>query len=74
MSAILIDLFRTVAVTIKLNHELTVILSLLFLKKSTKMLALLGKYLHYGKNDIEIDIDHKDYAKFSKSSDYFKFC
>lgn len=52
MSELLVQLFKTVAVTIKFNSEYTVILGVLFLKKSTKMLANLGKYLHYGKNDI----------------------
>lgn len=52
MSELLVQLFKTVAVTLKFNSEYTVILGVLFLKKSTKMLANLGKYLHYGKNDI----------------------
>lgn len=38
------------------------------------MLANLGKYLYYGKNDIQIDINAKDHGKFSKSADYVKIC
>lgn len=38
------------------------------------MLANLGKYLHYGKNDIQIDINPKELAKFTKAGDYFKLC
>ena len=74
MSLMLIKLFKTISVTLQLNTQLTVILSTLLLKKSTKMLANLGKYLHYGKDDIEIDINYKEYNKYSKTSDYFKIC
>jgi len=52
MSWLLLKFFSRVAVDVKLNNELTVILGYLLLKKSTKLLASLGKYLHYGKNDI----------------------
>lgn len=45
---------------------------MMLLKKSTKLLANLGKYLHYGKNDIQIDINTKDQAKFFKTADYNK--
>jgi hypothetical protein len=74
MSWLLVKLFRTVTVFIRLNSELTVILGILLLKKSTKLLANLGKYLRYGKNDIQIDINPKDQAKFFKTQDYFKIC
>ena len=74
MSMLLVWLFKTVTVTVKLNSEWTVIFGTLLLKKSTKMLANLGKYLHYGKNDLELDINYKDYGKFTKSADYFKIC
>jgi hypothetical protein len=74
MSQLLVRLFKTVAVTLQFNSELTVILSILLLKKSTKMLANLGKYLRYGKNDLNLDITYQDYQKFNKSSDYFKIC
>ena len=74
MSQLLVRLFHSVAVVIKFNSELTVILAVLLLKKSTKLLANLGKYLRYGKNDIDIDIAYKDYGKFTKSVDYFKMC
>jgi hypothetical protein len=73
MSMLLVWLFKTV-VEVKLNSEWTVILGTLMLKKSTKMLANLGKYLHYGKNDLGLDINYKDYGKFTKSADYFKVC
>jgi hypothetical protein len=72
MSWLLVRLFRTITVFIKLKSDLTVILAILLLKKSTKLLANLGKYLHYGKNDIQIDISTKDQAKFFKTQDYFK--
>jgi len=72
MSWFLVKLFRTVTIFIKLNSELTVILGVLLLKKSTKLLANLGKYLHYGKNDIQVDISMKDQTKFFKTQDYFK--
>lgn len=72
MSWLLIRLFRIITTFIKLNSELTVILGMLLLKKSTKLLANLGKYLHYGKNDIQVDISTKDQAKFFKTQDYFK--
>ena len=71
MSWLLVRLFRTITVFIKLKSDLTVILAILLLKKSTKLLANLGKYLHYGKNDIQIDISTKDQAKFFKTQDYF---
>lgn len=50
------------------------VLGTLLLKKSTKLLASLGKYLHYGKNDIGIDINAKDQARFFKTTDYHKVC
>ena len=74
MSHLLVKLFRTVTVVLKFNSELTVILGVLLLKKSTKMLANLGKYLRYGKNDINIEINPKELAKFTKNADYFKIC
>ena len=54
MSWLLVRLFKRVAVDIRISHDITVILGILFLKKSTKLLVNLGKYLHYGKNDIII--------------------
>ena len=72
MSLFLVRLFRTIAACVKLNNEITIILGILLLKKSTKLLANLGKYLHYGKNDIQIDISPKDQAKFFKTADYNK--
>lgn len=72
MSLLLVRLFRTVTVVLKFNSEHTVLLGFLLLKKSTKMLANLGKYLRYGKNDIGIDINPKELSKFTKATDYFK--
>lgn len=66
-------LFKRVT-EIRLNQEITVILGMLLLKKSTKLLANLGKYLHYGKNDIGIEINARDQARFFKTSDYHKMC
>jgi hypothetical protein len=57
-SWLLIKLFARV-VEVKLNTEFTTVLSFLLLKKSTKSLANLSKYLHYGRNDINIDITPK---------------
>jgi hypothetical protein len=74
MSYLLLKMFSRVAVDIKLNSELTVILAYLLLKKSTKLLASLGKYLHYGKNDIGIEITPKEQGKFFKTNDYYKLC
>lgn len=75
MSWFLVKLFHRVTVDIKLSsNELTVILGILLLKKSTKSLAGLGKYLHYGKNDIDIDITIKEQTKFFKTADYHKIC
>jgi hypothetical protein len=74
MSHILIKLFRTVTVFIKFNSEHTVIFGFMLLKKSTKMIANLGKFLRYGKNDIGIEINPKELAKFTKTTDYFKLC
>jgi hypothetical protein len=73
MSWLLLRLFRRV-VQAKLPHESTVMLGAVLLKKSTKLLASLGKYLHYGKNDIAIDINAKDQARFFKTTDYHKVC
>jgi len=42
------------------------------LKKSTRILTDLRKYLHYGKNTIGIKIELKDQLKFFKTADYFK--
>jgi hypothetical protein len=54
MSWLLVRLFKRVTVDIRVSQDITVILGILFLKKSTKLLVNLGKYLHYGKNDIMI--------------------
>ena len=72
MSWFLVKLFRSITIFIRFNSELTIILGILLLKKSTKLLANLGKYLHYGKNDIQVDIAIKDQSKFFKTQDYFK--
>lgn len=70
----MVRLFKTIVVTIKLNNEITVILGVLILKKSTKILASLGKYLHYGRNDLGIDINSKDQNRFFKTTDHHKMC
>lgn len=49
-------------------------LCVILLKKSTKLLASLGKYLHYGKNDIGLDVAARDQARFFKTTDYHKVC
>lgn len=72
MSWFMVRLFRTITACVKLKSELTIILGFLLLKKSTKVLANLVKYLHYGKNDIQIDINIKDQTKFFKTADYNK--
>jgi serine/threonine protein kinase len=74
ISWFLLRLFKRIVVNIKLNSELTVILGVIMLKKSTKLLASLGKYLHYGRNDIGIDINAKDQTRFFKTTDYHKIC
>lgn len=71
ISWFLVRIFRRI-VSIKLNDDIVIILGVLVLKKSTKVLAGLGKYLHYGKNDIGIDINSKDQARFFKTSDHHK--
>jgi hypothetical protein len=73
MSWFLLRLFRRI-VGLRVGSESTVILSVVVLKKSTKLLASLGKYLHYGKNDIGIDINARDQARFFKTTDYHKAC
>ena len=75
MSLFLVRLFRTIAACVKLKSDWSkkfFLQLILLLKKSTKLLANLGKYLHYGKNDIQIDISPKDQAKFFKTADYNK--
>lgn len=73
MSWFLMRLFHRI-LSLKLGSETTVILGMLVLKKSTKLLSNLGKYLHYGKNDIGIEINSKDQARFFKTTDYHKIC
>lgn len=73
ISWLLIKIFKRV-MEIKLNSDITVILGVILLKKSTKMLAGLGKYLHYGKNDIGIDINSKEQTRFFKTTDHHKIC
>ncbi len=73
MSWLLVKLFRRI-ISIKLNDDIVIMLGIMVLKKSTKVLASLGKYLHYGRNDIGIDINSKDQARFFKTSDYHKIC
>lgn len=51
MSWLLVRLMQRV-IQLRMGSEWAVMLSVLLLKKSTKLLASLGKYLHYGKNDI----------------------
>lgn len=74
MCWLLVKFFKRVAVDIRISHDITVILGILFLKKSTKLLVNLGKYLHYGKNDIMIEVNSKDQAKFFKTTDHRKIC
>lgn len=74
ISWFLLRMFKRVVVSVKLNSELTVILGMLMLKKSTKLLASLGKYLHYGKNDIGIEITTKEQTRFFKTADYRQIC
>ncbi len=74
MSWLLVKFFKRVAVDIRISQDITVIIGLLFLKKSTKLLVNLGKYLHYGKNDSMIEVNSKDQAKFFKTTDHRKIC
>ena len=74
MSWLLVRMFGKVTVNIKLNSELTVVAGLMLLKKSTKILAGLGKYLHYGKDEVGVGIDPKKNSKFFKTAQHHKLC
>lgn len=73
MSWLLVRLMQRV-VQLRVGSEWAVMLSVLFLKKSTKLLASLGKYLHYGKNDIGLEVAARDQVRFFKTTDYHKVC
>ena len=73
MSWFLMRLFQRI-LSFKLGSESTVMLGMLIMKKSTKLLSNLGKYLHYGKNDIGIEINSKEQSRFFKTTDYHKVC
>jgi hypothetical protein len=73
MSWLLVRLMQRV-VQVRVGSEWAVMLSLVLLKKSTKLLASLGKYLHYGKNDIGLEVAARDQARFFKTTDYHKVC
>ena len=72
VSWFLVRMFKLVTVSIRIANEISTILGMMVLKKSTIILVNLGKYLNYGKNLINLDITSKDQAKFFKSADYFK--
>jgi len=57
-------------VGVRMNSELTVVLGTMLLKKSTKLLVGLGKYLHYGNNNIGIEITEKEQHKFFMTNDH----
>ena len=74
MSWLLARLFGRVTVSIRLNSESTVVAGLLLLKKSTKVLAGLGRYLHYGKDEVGVGADPKQQSKFFKTAQHHKLC
>ena len=74
MAMLLVQLFGRVTLRVKLNSELTVVAGLMLLKKSTRIIIGLGKYLHYGKDEVGVEISRKEQAKFFKTAQHHKLC
>jgi hypothetical protein len=73
MSWLLLRLMQRV-VQVRVGSEWAVMLILVLLKKGTKLLASLGKYMHDSKNVIGLGVAAHDQARFFKTTDYHKIC